>query len=60
MLFDFSLMGKMVFNSFLENETRKAGRYASKHGYSLDQVGLTRNRVETDFRDIFQRFGFQA
>lgn len=46
------------FRQFLQQETDRAKNYKSKHAYSLEQYGLTRERIISDFKPIFERFDF--
>lgn len=47
------------YQAYLDRETVKARTYKSKHGYSLDQYGLTAEQVVRDFKPVFDRFGFE-
>lgn len=47
-----------AFRPLLQKETEKARRYKSKHIYSLEQFDLTREDILRDYKDIFDRFGF--
>ena len=47
-----------TYAATLARERARAKTYRSAHEYSLEQFGLTRERVMTDYRDIFERFGF--
>lgn len=46
------------FARVLAEETERARSYESRHEYSLEEVGLDRQRVLSDFADVFARFGF--
>lgn len=48
------------YRKYLDQETEKSKKYRSKHSYSLDQYGLTPEQVTTDFKPIFDRFGFES
>jgi hypothetical protein len=37
-----------------------ARRYHSRHDYSLEELGLTRERVVAELSDVFDRFGFDT
>ncbi len=54
--FGYTLSGD--FEVFLAKESEKAKSYKSGHDYSLDQFGLTREQVVSDFAPVFERFGF--
>ena len=38
----------------------KSRRYRSKHKYSLEEIGLPRERIVRRLRDVFARFGFDT
>lgn len=42
----------------LQHEEGKARAYKSKHKYSLEQFGLTREAILAQYEDIFERFCF--
>jgi hypothetical protein len=42
----------------LESEAARARTYRSRHTYSLEGTGLTREGIVSGFRDVFDRFGF--
>jgi len=33
--------------------------YQSEHGYSLEQFGLTKERVYQELPELFERFGYE-
>jgi hypothetical protein len=47
-----------AFIEILHREEGKAHSYKSKHKYSLEQFGLTREAILSQYEDIFERFGF--
>ncbi len=47
------------FEAFLTREQEKARTYKSKHSYSLADIDLTPEQVLEDFKDVFERFGFE-
>lgn len=47
-----------AFAQVLRAEAAGARRFSSRHQYSLEKLGLTREQVVTEFQDIFDRFGF--
>jgi len=57
---DFRFHLSDAFSEVLTLEAQKARTYRSKHAYSLEQEGLSRERVFYDYRDIFERFGFPS
>lgn len=46
------------FEKILTEETEKSRRFNSAHHYSLDEIGLDRNRILEEFKDIYEKFGF--
>ncbi len=48
------------FAQVLQREAEKARTYKSRHGYSLEKLGLDREQILEEFQDIFQRFGFDT
>ncbi len=46
------------YRRILDEETRKARAFRSRHDYSLDRMGLTPAGIVEEYRDIFVRFGF--
>ena len=55
---NFKLAMTPAFMLTLQREEEKARRYASRHAYSLEQFGLSRDQLLQDYADIFDRFGF--
>lgn len=47
-----------AFAEVLGAQAAVARHFSSRHQYSLERFGLTRQQIITDFRDIFERFGF--
>jgi hypothetical protein len=43
---------------FLEAESQKARSYKSKHHYSLEQFGLSKQQVYEALEDVFEAYGF--
>ena len=56
----FDLAISPAYAQALREEAERARTYRSKHEYSLEQVGLTREQVVADYRDVFDRFGFDG
>ena len=54
--FDFDV--SPAYAQALEEEVRKARRYTSTHHYSLKEMGLTRERIEAEYRDVYARYEF--
>jgi len=48
------------FHQILRQETEKARTYKSRHVYSLEQTGITREQVVSCYKDIFERFSFDT
>jgi len=44
----------------LKDELRKASEYTSDHEYSLQEMGLTQERIAAEYEDVYDRFGFSA
>jgi hypothetical protein len=44
---------------FLEAESQKARAYKSKHHYSLEQFGLSKQQVYEALEDVFEAYGFE-
>ena len=49
-----------AFGSELRKESAKARRYESRHGYDLDGTGLSPKRLATEFKTVFDAFGFET
>jgi hypothetical protein len=47
-----------AFRKILEAEDEKQRTYRSRHQYSLDQFGISRERILRDFQPVFARFDF--
>ena len=48
------------YGAVLDNENEKAKVYRSDHKYSFETIGIDREKVITDFKYIFDRFGFDT
>jgi hypothetical protein len=44
----------------LQEESEKARRYRSRHEYSVQQTGLSREQILATYQDVFDRFGFDT
>jgi hypothetical protein len=42
----------------LREEVEKAAGYESDHNYALEDMGLTRDRILAEYRDVYERFEF--
>lgn len=47
-----------AYASILKEEAEWARRYRSRHRYSLEELGLSRERILTECGDAFERLGF--
>lgn len=47
-----------AFEATLREATARASRFRSRHEYSLEESGLTRERIVAELGDVFERFGF--
>ena len=47
-----------TFDSILNYETDRARNHQSKHTYSLDEMGLTREQIMTRYKDVFSEFDY--
>lgn len=46
------------YDAVLDRETEKARAYKSGHSYTLAQFDLDRDEILAEYRDVFERFGF--
>ena len=46
------------FAEILDEETLKSKQYKSRHQYSLEAIGYTREQILHEFNDVFQRWHF--
>jgi hypothetical protein len=49
-----------AFAQVLREEAEKARNYQSQHKYSLERMGLTRERIIAEYEGVFDRFGFDT
>jgi hypothetical protein len=49
-----------AFERVLQEESARARRYTSRHDYSPEETGLTRQQIFDTYQDIFERFGFEG
>ena len=49
-----------ALDALLQQAAASAKTYRSDHRYSLDQLGLSRERIVSEFAHIFERFGFST
>ncbi len=57
---DFGFEVGPAYAEVLQAEAARARRYRSRHTYSLEGTGLTREGIVEGFQDVFDRFGFPA
>ena len=48
------------YAEILQAEAERAQGYRSRHAYSLEGTGLTRDGIVARFQDVFDRFGFDT
>jgi hypothetical protein len=49
-----------AFAQVLREEAEKARNYRSRHEYSLEPMGLTREQIVAEYEDVFDRFRFDT
>jgi len=49
-----------AFDELLKLEDEKQRNFVSKHKTSPEQFGLTREKIVADFKEVFERCGFEA
>jgi hypothetical protein len=54
----FGLEMSPEYARLLDEETERARGYRSRHHYSLEALGLSRERILSECADVFDRFGF--
>jgi len=54
----FNLEMSAEYRTVLKEETEKARQYKSKHSYSLEEYGLTKEMVYEELKDVFEEYGF--
>ncbi len=54
----FHLDMSLEYREILRQEARKARKYKSKHSYSLEEYGLTKEMVYEELKDVFEEYGF--
>ena len=48
------------YSKIVEDETRAAKNYTSKHHYSLDRMGLTEDQIFENFKPVFEFYEFET
>lgn len=56
----FGLQLTPEFDEILRQATEKARNHESEHEYSLEEIDLTREQIVSEYREIFERFRFDA
>ena len=56
----FGLELSPAFDEVLRQATEKARNHESEHEYSLEEMGLTADQIVSEYRDVFERFNFDA
>ena len=56
---EYGLELSLKFNDSLDKEVERAKAYQSRHAYSLDDCGLTRDEVREALADVFEAYGFR-
>ena len=56
----FDLNVSPEFEKRLDQATNKAKKYQSKHSYSLEEYGYTKEEIYEPLKDVFERFNFKA
>lgn len=49
-----------AFDELLAEATKRARQHESEHEYSLREMGLTREQIVDDYRQVFDRFDFDT
>ena len=49
-----------TFSQVLSEEAHQARHYRSRHHYSLEQMGLSREQIEAQYQDVYERFGLRG
>ena len=47
------------FETLLHKEAERAKQYISTHEYDLEEMGFSKEQVYEEFKDIFERFGYE-
>jgi hypothetical protein len=56
----FDLELSPAFDEILRQAAERARNHASEHEYSLHEMGLTREKIVSRYRGVFERFGFDS
>jgi hypothetical protein len=49
-----------AFDEILRQATERARDHESEHEYSLQEMGLTRDQIVSNYREVFEQFGFDT
>jgi hypothetical protein len=47
------------FAGILHERAIAARNHESEHDYALSEMGLSRQEIQTEFEEVFRRFGFE-
>jgi len=56
----FGFKAEPAYRRTLEEEDRKARGFRSEHAYRMEEIGLDPVRIVREYRDIFERYGFDT
>jgi hypothetical protein len=56
----FGLELSPAYDEILHQATKRARSHESEHEYSLQEMGLTRERIVSEYRQVFERFAFDT
>jgi len=56
----FGLELRDEFDEILIQATRRARQHNSEHEYSLNEMGLTREQIVSEYEEVFERFNFDT
>lgn len=48
-----------AFRQVLDQEAAEARQYTSRHHYSLEEYGLSREQLYRELREVFEEYGFE-
>ncbi len=48
-----------MYERFLAEESKQAGSYKSKHHYTLEEFGLSKQQVYIELKEVFEVYGFK-
>lgn len=56
----FGLELSPAYDAILRRATRRARRHESEHEYSLQEMGLSREQIVSEYEQVFERFAFDT